>query len=39
LAAELHQSGYDRIRAAHPQAAADEAEMQQQSSHAEAIVG
>jgi Fe-S cluster assembly ATP-binding protein len=39
LAAELHQSGYDRIRAAHPQAAADEAEMQQQSSRAEAAVG
>ncbi|HQU46923.1 MAG: Fe-S cluster assembly ATPase SufC [Planctomycetia bacterium 21-64-5] len=27
LAAELHQQGYDRIRAAHPEAAADEADM------------
>jgi Fe-S cluster assembly ATP-binding protein len=27
LAAELHQKGYDRIRAAHPEAAADEADM------------
>lgn len=27
LAAELHESGYDRIRAAHPDAAADEAAM------------
>lgn len=27
LAAELHERGYDRIRAAYPQAAADEAEM------------
>jgi Fe-S cluster assembly ATP-binding protein len=27
LAAELHQEGYDRIRAAHPEAAADEADM------------
>ena len=29
LAAELHERGYDRIRAAYPQAAADEAAMQQ----------
>ena len=27
LAAELHQQGYDRIRAEHPEAAADEADM------------
>ncbi|HVX13921.1 MAG TPA: Fe-S cluster assembly ATPase SufC [Pirellulales bacterium] len=30
LAAELHQKGYDRIRAAHPEAAADEADMAKQ---------
>jgi Fe-S cluster assembly ATP-binding protein len=29
LASELHQSGYDRIRAAHPDAAAAEAAMKQ----------
>ena len=29
LAAELHQQGYDRIRAAHPEAAADEEAMKQ----------
>ena len=29
LAAELHQQGYDRIRAAHPEAAADEEAMEQ----------
>ena len=28
LAAELHKQGYDRIRAAYPEAAADEAEME-----------
>ena len=30
LAAELHQHGYDRIRAAHPEAAADEEAMKQE---------
>ena len=29
LAEELHAKGYDRIRAAYPDAAADDAEMQQ----------
>jgi Fe-S cluster assembly ATP-binding protein len=29
LAAELHQHGYDRIRAAHPEAAAEEEAMKQ----------
>jgi Fe-S cluster assembly ATP-binding protein len=33
LAAELHQQGYDRIRAAHPEAAADEEAMK----HAEQV--
>ncbi len=31
LAAELHKQGYDRIRAAHPEAAADEAAMLEKS--------
>jgi len=37
LAAELHERGYDRVRAAYPQAAADEAAMQQ-ARQAEAAV-
>lgn len=35
LAAELHERGYDRIRAAYPEAAADEAAMSKKSSAAE----
>jgi Fe-S cluster assembly ATP-binding protein len=31
LAAELHKQGYDRIRAAYPEAAAEEAEMQREN--------
>jgi Fe-S cluster assembly ATP-binding protein len=36
LAAELHRHGYDRIRAAYPEAAADEQAMQRASGRAEA---
>ncbi len=31
LAAQLHKQGYDRIRAAHPEAAAEEAAMMESS--------
>jgi Fe-S cluster assembly ATP-binding protein len=38
LALELHQQGYDRVRAAHPEAAAEEAAMRQQRT-TEAVAG
>ena len=37
LAAELHKRGYDRIRAAHPDAAADEAAMKDKAEAAAAV--
>lgn len=37
LAAELHQHGYDRIRAAHPDAAEEERQMQQERSAEQAV--
>ncbi len=39
LAMELHQHGYDRIRAAHPQAAADEDAMKETRQPAESAIG
>jgi len=39
LAVELHKKGYDRIRAAHPDAAADEAAMKDQNQPAAAHAG
>lgn len=39
LAMELHQQGYDRIRAAHPQAAADEDAMKETRQPAESALG
>ncbi|MGA2798678.1 MAG: Fe-S cluster assembly ATPase SufC [Thermoguttaceae bacterium] len=38
LAAELHKQGYDRIRAAHPEAAADEAAMLEKSAPLQAAI-
>ncbi len=37
LAAELHQRGYDRIRAAYPEAAAEEAAMQRDGKKLQAV--
>ncbi len=37
LAAELHKQGYDRIRAAYPEAAAEEAEMQRDGKKLQAV--
>jgi len=37
LAAELHKQGYDRIRAAYPEAAAEEAEMQRDGRKLQAV--
>jgi Fe-S cluster assembly ATP-binding protein len=39
LAEELHKSGYDRIRAAHPEAAADEEAMKNTTSTLESAIG
>jgi Fe-S cluster assembly ATP-binding protein len=39
LAEELHKSGYDRIRAAHPDAAADEAAMKEAAAPLESVLG
>jgi Fe-S cluster assembly ATP-binding protein len=39
LAEELHQQGYDRIRAAYPQAAADEAAMKEANQALESAIG
>ena len=39
LAEELHESGYDRIRAAHPEAAADEESMKNATSTLESAIG
>jgi Fe-S cluster assembly ATP-binding protein len=39
LAAELHEKGYDRIRAAHPQAAADEEAMKEANQALESAIG
>jgi Fe-S cluster assembly ATP-binding protein len=38
LAAELHKKGYDRIRAAHPEAAADEAAMIDKTETLQAVI-
>jgi hypothetical protein len=37
LAAQLHKQGYDRIRAANPEAAADEADMLEKQSPLKAV--
>jgi Fe-S cluster assembly ATP-binding protein len=38
LAAQLHKQGYDRIRAAHPDAAADEAAMMEKAAHLQSAI-